>query len=97
MWRVTLFIAGPSARAERVASQLRQVCAHTVGTGGYVLDVVDLSAHPHRRCQDDIVMVPAAVCTSPDGVTFKAVGDFSDLVATAEALGLPNHDGTSRE
>ena len=71
-------------------TRLRSLC-ETRLPGGYQLEVIDVSEHPELADEDQIVVIPTVVRLAPIPQR-RVMGDLSDDVRTAAALGLPDPD-----
>jgi circadian clock protein KaiB len=79
-----LFISGSAPETCRMVAAVRSWCEQMLA-GDYRLDVFDVLQVPDQAKHYGVLATPAMVLESPPT---RLVGDFSDLAATMEALGL---------
>lgn len=84
---LTLFVVGSDESSRRAEARLRRVCDELAG-GRYRLEVVDVGEDPELAEEFGIFVTPTVVRTEPLP-QFRVIGDLSDDVRTAAALGLP--------
>lgn len=87
--RLTLYVAGPSARSRGAEHALRSLCEQALG-GAAELRVVDVVADPDAAERDRILTTPTVVRTHP-GPPRRATGDLGDAERVLAALDLAHH------
>ncbi|MGW5365798.1 circadian clock KaiB family protein [Actinopolymorpha pittospori] len=85
-----LFVSGDTELSVAAETRLRSLCERRL-PGGYQLEVIDVSEHPELADEDQIVVIPTVVRLAPIPQR-RVMGDLSDDVRTAAALGLPDPD-----
>lgn len=75
-------------------ANLRRLCESRL-SGGYQIDVVDVTEQPELAEQHRILATPAVLRLSPLPRR-QVIGDLSDHRRTAYALGLPERPGAAR-
>jgi len=73
---LTLYIAGKTQKAVRAIENINQYCDEHL-RDGYILEVVDLEAHPEKAASDQIIAVPTLIKKLPVPIRIL-VGDLSD-------------------
>jgi circadian clock protein KaiB len=84
---LTLFVVGRTEESLRAQERLASLCEALV-PGRYELSVVDVDEQPELAEQEQIVLTPTVVRSSPLPAV-RVVGDLSDDERTAAALALP--------
>lgn len=82
-----LFVAGESERSRAAEMNLRAL-AGALLPGGYDLEVVDVVARPGLAEEQRILATPTVVRILPLP-QLRVIGDLSDPLRVANALGLP--------
>jgi circadian clock protein KaiB len=85
-FELVLFITGSNARAVQALRNVEQLCAQHLA-GRYSLTVVDVSQHPERAVEEQLVGLPCLLKKRP-GLVRRLVGDFADEARVLKALGL---------
>ena len=75
-WRLRLYIAGKTARAEAALSNLQHLCGEHLA-GHYNIEVIDLLQTPALAAGDQILAVPTVVRQVPEPMR-RIIGDLSD-------------------
>jgi circadian clock protein KaiB len=84
--RLTLYVAGSTARSRSAEQSLRSLCERAL-VGRAELRVVDVSADPEAAERDRILTTPTVVRTHP-GPPRRATGDLADAARVLAALNL---------
>ena len=96
-FRLRLFVAGRTPRAETAVDNLRELCERQLGDGSYKLEIIDVLENPELAEEERILMTPTLVKSVPLPVR-RIVGDLSDAEAVARALGFrKQHVGGTHE
>lgn len=82
-----LYVAGQTERSQVAEANLRQMCDLRV-PGLYEVEVVDADGQPGLAEQDRILATPTVVRIAPPPQR-RVIGDLSDHLRAASALGLP--------
>lgn len=90
-FRLTLFVTGQTARAERAVANLRSICDDALG-GEYELVVVDVLEQPQLADTERVVATPTLIKRLPLPPR-RVIGDLSDREQVLLALDL--HPQTS--
>ena len=86
VYRLTLYVAGSSARSIRAIRNAREICTEYLA-GRHELLVVDLFKDPARARCDQILALPTLVKHHPAPM-YRIVGDLSDRASVLTGLGL---------
>ncbi len=90
-----LFVAGQTERSQTAEANLRILCESRL-PGGYELEVVDAAEQPGLAEEQRILATPTVVRLAPLPQR-RVIGDLSDHLRAAYALGLPDQPGPSRQ
>lgn len=83
---LSLYINGQSTRGSVIVERLNALlCRHL--SGGFSLDVFDVSADPSVLERDDVIALPTLVKRKP-GAVYRLVGDLSDEALVLRGMGL---------
>lgn len=87
-----LYIAGWTARSQAAVANLRHLCDSLL-PGRHDIEVIDAVERPDLAEEARILATPTVERLRPEpGV--RVIGDLSDHVRAADALGLPTHGDT---
>lgn len=86
-YELVLFIAGSGARSMQALRNAEQLCARYLA-GRHSLTVVDVSQHPERAIEEQLLGLPCLLKKRP-GLVRRLVGDLADEARVLKALGLP--------
>lgn len=75
-WRLRLYIAGKTTRAETALQNLERMCEEHLA-GCYSIEVIDLLKTPTLAAGDQILAVPTVVRKVPEPMR-RIIGDLSD-------------------
>ncbi|MBF5005869.1 circadian clock KaiB family protein [Diaphorobacter caeni] len=75
-WRLRLYIAGKTTRAETALQNLEQLCEEHLA-GRYSIEVIDLIQTPTLAAGDQILAVPTVVRQMPEPMR-RIIGDLSN-------------------
>ena len=89
-----LFVAGESERSSAAETNLRALAGARL-PGGYELEVVDVVAQPGLAEKERILATPTVLRVLPLP-TLRVIGDLSDPLRAAYALGLPDEPQEAR-
>jgi circadian clock protein KaiB len=94
--RLTLYVHVGSDISRHAVAGTKAMC-DSVLAGHYVLEVLDLQTNAATATAHGVVATPTLVVTDPPPLR-RYVGDLSDSVLVAQALGLalPDHRRDSR-
>ena len=94
--RLSLYVHVGSDLSRRAVAGTKALC-DSVLPGHYVLEVLDLQTHAASASAHGVVATPTLIVTDPLPLR-RHVGDLSDSVLVAQALGLafPDHGHDSR-
>jgi circadian clock protein KaiB len=84
----TLFVSGDDEQCELAVARLRSLCESRV-PGRYRLEVIDVAERPDLAEEERIVVTPTVVRRAPFPER-RVMGDLSDDIRTAAALGFPD-------
>lgn len=87
LWAFRLYVAGRGDHSEVAEGNLRSLCDNHLA-GGYELDVIDVSERPDLAEAERILATPTVVRDRPPPQR-RVIGDLSDGVRAAVALGMP--------
>ncbi|CDR08168.1 circadian clock KaiB family protein [Streptomyces iranensis] len=90
-----LFVAGESERSSAAEANLRALAGSRL-SGGYELEVVDVVARPGLAEELRVLATPTVVRLLPLPQV-RVIGDLSDPLRAAFALGLPDEPQEVRE
>ncbi len=85
-YRLQLFVTGTSSRSARAIVNVRRICeAHL--RDRYSLDVIDITRHPARAREEQLVAVPTLIKLTPTPVR-RFIGDMSHTESILGGLEL---------
>jgi circadian clock protein KaiB len=87
-YRLRLFVAGNSPRAQRTIDNLRRLCTRHLGPVS--LEIVDIYQKPLLAMHDQVFAAPTLVKLAPLPLR-RIIGDLSDEPRVLRALNLPSH------
>ena len=85
-WLLKLYVTGGGHLAQEARANLERLCAQYL-SGGYRIEVVDLSQNPAAAKEHGIVAVPMVVREAPVPIR-KAVGNLSETPRALFSLHL---------
>lgn len=74
--RLRLYVAGQAPNSLRAIGNAKAICEEYFN-GRYVLEIIDMIAHPKRALADAIIVTPTLVRLSPLPIT-RVIGNLSD-------------------
>ena len=83
-WQLCLYVAGPSALAERALTNVRTCCEQHLA-GHYSLEVVDVQQYPQVARREQLLALPTLVRRLP-GPRQCLVGDLSNAELLLHSL-----------
>jgi circadian clock protein KaiB len=86
LWKLRLYIAGNTPRAQAAFENLQRICEDHL-KGKYEIEVIDLVERPALARGDEIIAVPTLVRELPEPMT-KIIGDLSDTERVLVGLQL---------
>ena len=86
IWRLRLYVAGPTHRSLTALSTLTRICEDHLA-GRDAIEVVDLLEQPRLGRGDQILAIPTLVRRLPQPVR-KIIGDLSDTERVLVGLDL---------
>lgn len=93
--RLTLYVAGSSARSESAIDNLRRLCRSELG-GEAEFAVVDVTRDPERAETARILTTPTVVRESPPPAR-RVTGDLSNATQVLSGLGLQRRSSAQEE
>ena len=75
LYRLQLFVSGTGSRSARAIVNVRRLCEKYL-RGRYSLDVIDITRHPARAREEQLVAVPTLIKLAPIP-TRRFIGDMS--------------------
>lgn len=90
-YRLSLYVAGTSARSQLAVANLRRICQRFLGDR-HDLEIVDIYQQTEKAKAADVVGTPTLVKSFPLPLR-RLVGDLSDETRVLHALGLAAADG----
>ncbi|MBI5531336.1 MAG: circadian clock protein KaiB [Deltaproteobacteria bacterium] len=85
-YRLTLYVAGPSARSDEAINNLRRLCETSL-PGQYELQVIDVVQQPEAAEKARIFATPTLIKESPEP-SCRIIGDLSDTARVRVGLDL---------
>lgn len=85
-YKLCLYIAGKTQKAERAMANLKKICEEELA-GNYTVEIIDLLNSPHLAEGEQIVAVPTLIKKLPDPLRV-VVGDLSDKGRVLVGLNL---------
>ena len=85
-YKLCLYIAGHSQRANRAISNLKKITEEEL-QGTYTVEIIDLLEHPQLAEGDQIIAVPTLIKKLPAPLRV-VVGDLSDKVKVLVGLNI---------
>jgi len=87
-YRLRLFVAGNTPRAQRTIGNLCRLCDQHLGAVN--LEIVDIYQQPELAVQNQVVAAPTLVKLAPLPLR-RIIGDLSDEARVLHALNLPSN------
>lgn len=85
-YRLTLFVAGQTARSNNAAAAIRGICARL--PGGCEVTIVDVLERPRLAEEEKILATPTVIRRWPLPLR-RVIGDLSDVDKVVFGLDLP--------
>lgn len=92
-YQLRLYVAGSTPASARAIVNVRRLCEEHLA-GRYALEVVDISMHPQRVRDDQIIAAPTLVKQSPLPLR-RFIGDMSASERILHGLGLSAGAGSA--
>ncbi len=87
-YRLRLFVAGNTPRAQRTIGNLRRLCHEHLGAVS--VEIVDIYQQPGLAVQDQVIAASTLVKLAPLPLR-RIIGDLSDEARVLRALNLPSN------
>lgn len=85
-YRLQLFVSGTGSRSARAIVNVRRICEQYL-SDHYRLDVIDITRHPARAREEQLVAVPTLIKLTPMPVR-RFIGDMSNTDSILGGLEL---------
>jgi circadian clock protein KaiB len=85
-YRVTLYVAGDTARSQRAYASLQRICRERLGDE-FEIELVDVVSAPEKAEEHRVLTTPTVVKEHPEPRR-RITGDLSDATRVMAALGL---------
>jgi circadian clock protein KaiB len=90
-----IYVAGQSLRSQRAVANLRTLCQAAL-VDQFSVEVIDVLDDPDRAELDRVIATPTVIRLTPPPIR-RVIGDLSDHVVAARALGLEEPNNSSPE